>query len=393
MPNPNHWLLPEGVHEVLPQQAAYLEQLRRQLFDVYRTWGYELVIPPFIEYLDSLLSGTGADLDLQTFKLTDQLTGRLMGVRADITPQVARIDAHQLKRDVPTRLCYLGTVLHTRPDGFARTRSPLQIGAELYGHAGVASDAEILSLMLETLHITQIKQYHIDIGHVGIYRELVQQAQLNAEQERQLFDALQSKAILDIHRLLSTWKVDKQHHDMLAQLAYLNGDLSILDIAREALKSANSKIHHALDDIAALAEHVQNNALHIDLAELRGYSYHTGLVFAAYVPGHGQAIARGGRYDHVGEVFGRARPATGFSADLINLVSFKPQTIERQAIFAPAPTHTEECDKLRQAIQALRAKGRTVICGLPGQVGDAQAMGCQSLLSWDGQDWIVKSLH
>lgn len=390
---PNHWLLPEGVHEVLPDQAAYLEQVRRRLFDTYRSWGYELVIPPFIEYLDSLLSGTGADLDLQTFKLTDQLTGRLMGIRADITPQVARIDAHQLKRDVPTRLCYLGTVLHTRPDGFARTRSPLQVGAELYGHVGVASDAEILSLMLETLHITQINTYHIDIGHVAIYRELVKQAGLDAEQEHLLFDVLQSKAIPEIHSYLSEWQVDTQVHDMLAQLVYLNGGLAILDEARTALKQANSTVQQALDDIAALAERVTDNELHVDLAELRGYSYHTGLLFSAYVPGHGQAIARGGRYDHVGEVFGRARPASGFSTDLINLVSFNPQTIERQAIFVPVPSNDEAKDSLQQKIQTLREQGHTVICGLPGQAGDAREMGCQQVLNWDGHNWTVINIQ
>jgi len=390
---PNHWLLPEGVHEVLPQQAAYLEQVRRHLFDTYRTWGYELVIPPFIEYLDSLLSGTGADLDLQTFKLTDQLTGRLMGVRADITPQVARIDAHQLKREVPTRLCYLGTVLHTRPDGFARTRSPLQVGAELYGHSGVASDAEILSLMLETLHIAQINTYHIDIGHVAIYRELIKQAGLNAEQEHCLFDVLQSKAIPEIHSYLSEWRIDTQIHDMLAQLVYLNGGLEVLDTARQSLKNANRTVQQALDDIAALAERVTNNELHIDLAELRGYSYHTGLLFSAYVPGQGQAIARGGRYDHVGEVFGRARPATGFSTDLINLVSLNPQNVERQAIFAPSPSQSEQRESLQAKIQNLRGEGYIVICGLPGQTGDAQAMGCQQILNWTGQEWLIKPVN
>ncbi len=386
----NHWLLPEGVHEVLPPAAAYLEQVRRQLFDTYRSWGYELVIPPFIEYLDSLLTGTGADLDLQTFKITDQLTGRLMGIRADITPQVARIDAHQLKRTVPTRLCYLGTVLHTRPDGFARTRSPLQVGAELYGHAGVASDAEILSLMLETLHLTHINNYHIDIGQVAIYRELAQQAGLDKEQEHQLFDVLQSKAIPEIHSFLSAWQVDTQAHEMLAQLVYLNGDLSVLEEARHSLKHASHSVQQALDEIAALAERVPDHALHVDLAELRGYSYHTGLVFAAYVPGQGQAIARGGRYDHVGERFGRARPATGFSTDLINLVSLNPQQIENKTIFAPLASTHEQQQSLQQQIQQLRKQGQIVICELPRQNADAQAMGCQQILSWDECEWVVQ---
>jgi ATP phosphoribosyltransferase regulatory subunit len=204
----DRWLLPEGIEEVLPEQAQRLEQLRRQLLDTYNNWGYDLVMPPFIEYLESLLTGTGNDLDLQTFKLTDQLTGRLMGIRADMTPQVARIDAHQLKKDTPTRLCYMGTVLHTRTDGFAGSRSPLQVGAELYGHAGIESDVEIIGLMLETLALANVESPFIDLGHVGIYRELVKQAGLDKDQEATLFDSLQRKANTEIAAYIKDWILD-----------------------------------------------------------------------------------------------------------------------------------------------------------------------------------------
>ena len=211
----DRWLLPEGIEEVLPEQAKRLEQLRRQLLDTYESWGYDLVMPPFIEYLESLLTGTGNDLDLQTFKLTDQLTGRMMGIRADMTPQVARIDAHQLKRDTPTRLCYIGTVLHTRNDGFAGSRSPLQVGAELYGHAGIESDVEVISLMLQTLAISGLENPFIDLGHVGIYRELVKLAGLDKEQEATLFDSLQRKANTEIASYLKEWKLDSFYEENL----------------------------------------------------------------------------------------------------------------------------------------------------------------------------------
>ena len=220
----DRWLLPEGIEEVLPEQAKRLEQLRRTLLDTYESWGYDLVMPPLIEYLESLLTGTGNDLDLQTFKLTDQLTGRLMGVRADMTPQVARIDAHQLNRETPTRLCYMGTVLHTRTDGFAGSRSPLQVGAELYGHAGIESDVEVISLMLETLAKSGVAAPFVDLGHVGIYRELVKQAGLDREQEATLFDSLQRKANTEIAEYLKDWKLDSKIASAIAALTDLNGD-------------------------------------------------------------------------------------------------------------------------------------------------------------------------
>lgn len=389
----DRWLLPEGIEEVLPEQAQRLEQLRRQLLDTYESWGYDLVIPPFIEYLESLLTGTGNDLDLQTFKLTDQLTGRLMGIRADMTPQVARIDAHQLNRETPTRLCYIGTVLHTRTDGFAGSRSPLQVGAELYGHAGIESDVEVLSLMLETLSLSGVENPFVDLGHVGIYRELVKQAGLDKEQEATLFDSLQRKANTEITAYLKEWKLDSKIADAIVALTNLNGDESILDEAKTVLKKTGKGVLNALDELtniaALLKQRLPEVKVHYDLAELRGYHYHTGTVFAAYVEGRGQAVALGGRYDDIGEVFGRARPATGFSTDLKTLLSLSTHKNNQvAAIYAPADNDPD----LHKAIAELRQHGEKVICALPGQKGNAKEMFCNRQLEKSASGWQVKDL-
>ena len=292
----DRWLLPEGIEEVLPPQARQLEALRRQLVDLYDSWGYDLVMPPFIEYLESLLTGTGYDLDLKTFKLTDQLTGRLMGVRADMTPQVARIDAHHLKRSTPTRLCYLGTVLHTRPSGFGASRSPLQVGAELYGHAGVESDIEILTLMAETLRMCGIQQSYFDLGHVGIFRGLAKEAGLDSTQEDELFDVLQRKSRPDMLVLFEKWSLDKKLADKFLGLSELNGDVSVLAEAKKLLKGSDKSVTEALSYLEKMAEQINRRlpdvTVHFDLAELRGYNYHTGAVFAAFVPGQGSAVAQ-----------------------------------------------------------------------------------------------------
>ncbi len=389
--SPNRWLLPEGVSEILPPDADRLERIRRGLLDMYATWGYELVITPFIEYLDSLLLGTSADLDPLTFKIIDPLSGRLMGIRSDMTPQVARIDAHSLIRhqpwqghpEAPVRLCYLGTVLHTRPDGFAHTRTPLQIGAELYGHAGMDSDLEILALLLETLHAMQLESYYLDVGHVVIYESLAEQAGLDRERETLLFEAMQRKAISDIRELLAG--VAPEPREMLEQLVKLNGDRSILREAGQVLAKAPEQARQALEQLEQVAARFSDVPLHFDLAELRGYAYHTGLVFAAYVPGHGQAVAQGGRYDHIGEVFGRARPATGFTADLKILVEMQTRLgQETERIFAPATSDPD----LDEAVRRLRAEGRAVIRELRGQTGDARALGCSHVLEKNGDgEW------
>ena len=389
--NNERWLLPEGIDELLPPQAARLEDMRRRLLDLFQVWGYELVMPPLVEYLDSLLTGTGNDLDIQTFKLTDQMSGRLMGVRADITPQVARIDAHRMgDRQGPVRLCYQGTVLHTRGDSFGGSRCFTQIGAELYGHAGVESDIEMLSLMLETLSAACIDDVYIDVGHVGIYRALSQAAGLSVTQEATLFDALQRKAVPEVESLVAGFAIDNKLRQQFIALVWLNGDESILAEARERL-AGHAPIDQALDAVEKLATQIKQRypalQLHFDLAELRGFHYHTGIVFAAYQAGRGRAIAQGGRYDDIGQVFGRARPATGFSADLRSLVELgtcnggKPM-----GVFAPADVDAA----LMAKINELRAAGQRVVLALPGQEGGAKEAGCDQELILQGGQWVVQ---
>jgi ATP phosphoribosyltransferase regulatory subunit len=392
MSTKDQWLLPEGIDQLLPPEAWRLECARRELLDLFSCWGYDLIIPPLIEYLESLLTGTGNDLDLQTFKVTDQLTGRMMGLRADMTPQAARIDAHPLQRSEPTRLCYLGTVLHTRNDGFGGSRSPLQVGAELFGHAGVESDVEIITLLLESLQLLLIPDIHIDLGHVGIFRGLARDAGLSAQQENELFEALQRKAVPEIEEMLKVFVGDAGQRQRLAALADLNGDRSVLQRAREQLAGASEPVLAALDNLGAIAALIEQRAgketLYFDLAELRGYRYQTGMVFAVFVPGCGQEIARGGRYDAIGKVFGRSRPATGFSTDLRELMQLSKRSFvhNRGAIFAPAG----EDEDLTSAVTALRQSGERVVRALPGQAGAAVEMGCDRLLVNQQGQWVVK---
>jgi len=386
----DRWLLPEGVDEVLPPQAERLEALRRRILDLFHSWGYDLVIPPLIEYLESLLTGVGHDLDLQTFKLTDQLTGRLMGVRADMTPQVARIDAHRLRRDGPTRLCYLGPVLHTLPSAFAGSRNPFQIGAELYGHRGLESDVEVMCLMLDTLAAAGFDSVLLDLGHMAIFRGLSRQAALDRDQESIIFDALQRKACPEINRYLNDWSIAPRAAGLMCALPALNGGESILAQAQEVFAGASQSVIEALAELREIARLLAARApaveLHFDLAELRGYHYHTGVMFAAYVPGQGQALAKGGRYDDIGRVFGRARPATGFSTDLKLLIgSGTAAGAAQDAVFAP----WSEDVRLAAAVAELRRGGRRVVYALPGQAGSAAELGCnKSLNCIDGQ-WQV----
>ncbi|MEJ1353949.1 MAG: ATP phosphoribosyltransferase regulatory subunit [Candidatus Sedimenticola sp. (ex Thyasira tokunagai)] len=385
-----HWLLPEGIAEVLPPQAQTLEKMRRELLDLFYCWGYELVMPPLIEYLESLLTGTGGDLDLRTFKVTDQISGRTMGIRADITPQAARIDAHQLRRTTPTRLCYLGSVLNTRSSGFSGSRSPLQVGGELYGHAGVESDHEIISLMIQTLQQAGLKDLYMDLGHVGIFRGLSRQAGLDKQQEHALFDTLQRKAVPEIESLLSEFDIAENTRRMLAELPHLSGDDALIR-AREVLADANEDVISALEQLerlsSLLAERRPELPVHYDLAELRGYHYHTGVVFAAFVPGVGEEVARGGRYDDIGRVFGRARPACGFSADLKQLFQLCTVEDDKQVTGILAPL--SEDPALRNKIDELRSLGHRVINVLPGQSGGPREMGCGEILEKQGDDWVV----
>ena len=387
------WLLPEGIDEVLPPRAMQLDNLCRKLIDLFGSWGYELVIPPMVEYLDSLLTGTGEDLELQTFKLTDQLTGRMMGIRADTTPQVARIDAHNLKRDMPTRLCYVGPVLHTRPAAHGGTRCPLQIGAELYGHGGVESDAEILSLMLKSLQSCNLQNVHVDLSHIGIYRGLIKTLNISNEQEEILFDLLQRKARAELAAAVKDWSISSKTERMLVSLLELNGDIGVLDEARKQLAASGKAVSACIDDLQRIAEltlaQLKSAPLYFDLAELHGYHYHTGLMFSAYIPGQGQEIARGGRYDDVGRAFGRSRPAAGFSTDIKALFNLVSRNESRpKGIFAPS----SEVPGLREMVDSLRAEGNIVICELPGQQGGPAEMGCDRQLVIEAGSWKVKQL-
>jgi ATP phosphoribosyltransferase regulatory subunit len=389
----DRWLLPEGIDELLPDEAHSLEDLRRRLLDLYYSWGYDLVIPPFVEFVESLLTGVGSDLDVQTFKLTDQLSGRLMGVRADMTPQVARIDAHRLRRDTPARLCYMGTVLRTQSDEFASSRSLVQIGAELYGHHGFESDVEMLSLMLETLALAGLQDVYMDIGHVGVFQGLASQAGLNQDQKNELFDALQRKSVPDISDFLASVPMDDSTRQMLMDLAWLNGDITILAEARKKLQAASDEVHQAITDITQVAEQIQNLypgiSLHCDLAEVRGIQYHTGIVFAAYKAGVGQSIAQGGRYDNIGRYFGRARPATGFSADLRSLMKWGSTSAQpKNGIFAPADSDPA----LQKKIKELRHSGERVVTQLTGQTGSAKDLDCDRQIVSRGGQWIIEKL-
>lgn len=393
-----HWLLPEGIDEFVPPQAAQIEQLRRELLDMYGLWGYDLVMPPFIEFLDSLLMGTGADIDLKTFKLIDQISGRLMGVRADMTTQVARIDAHHLDNDSPSRLCYMGTVLHTRPNGFGGTRAPLQIGAELYGHADFQSDVEVISLMLETFVISRVENVSVDLGHVGIFRGLANEAGLNKEQEAILFNALQRKAVPEIHEILVQLDISQSLKTRILSLPDLNGDAEVIAEARQLLQGSAPCVMQAIDYVEQVATSVCKSypklPLHYDLAELRGYNFHTGVVFSAYVPESGVEVARGGRYDNIGSDFGRQRPATGFSTDLNTLIRYSSagKDIQQTAVWSPYEHDDEKKQSLENFINHLRKQGKRVICELPGQQGTPEEQGCNEKLMYVNDQWVVQEI-
>ena len=365
------WLLPEGMDELVPPESLRLERTRRSLLDLFARWGYEIVTPPFIEFLESLLTGTGEDLELHTFKLIDQLTGRMMGVRADMTPQVARIDARRLRRDGPSRLCYVGTVLHTLPEGISGGRSPVQIGAELYGHTGWESDCEVVCLMLEALAMSGVGPVHLAMGHVGIFRALARGAALSHEQEIALHEVLQRKAGVEVRDLLDAWGVGAPYVAALNALVDLDGSPAILERAGRELAGGGKEVERGLADLGALVRAVRARRpdveLHVDLAELRGYRYHTGFVFAAFVPGYGQEVARGGRYDEIGGVFGRARAATGFSADLKTLIALQTSGDDAAADDVVTAPWSDD-PALLGAIRELRLDGERVVQRLPGEV-------------------------
>ena len=383
------WLLPEYIEDILPPKAGRIERLRREMLDLFSMHGYELVMPPLLEYVDSLLTGTGHDLDLQTFKLVDQLSGRMLGLRADIAPQVARIDAHLLNRTGVTRLCYAGSVLHTLPNGMNRTREPLQIGAEIYGHAGVESDVEIQRLMMRALKIADVQEVYLDIGHVGIFRSLVRRARMEREREAELFRAMQAKDLPAVQEL--TRRLPRGIRDALSALPELYGGPEVLDAAVRRLP-AHEEIKSALDSLKALSDELRDVARIrcFDLAELRGYHYHSGVVFAAYAQGQPYAIGLGGRYDEVGKAFGRARPATGFSMDLRELAALSPSGDGVTCVLAP---HRPDDGILQRRIAALRARGTPVIVDLPGHTAAGSELNCdRRLVRRDGK-WVVEKLE
>ena len=386
----DRWLLPDGVEELLPAQAVRAEALRRQLLDLYARWGYELVMPPLVEFTESLLVNGNHDLDLQTCKLTDQLSGRLMGVRADITPQTARIDAHGLNRDSTTRLCYAGTVLHARPKTPLASRSPIQIGCELYGASGVDADAEVICLMLETARAAGINAVTLDLGHVAIFRGLAALAKLTTEQEQVLFDILQRKACTELRVFVTQYVADTQASELLLNLLQWKGDRSVLTQAQSALAKAPGAVQEAIARLQQLADIIVQRqpsvSLYFDLAELRGYHYHTGVVFALYVAGCGEAIANGGRYDEFGAAFGRARAASGFSADLKHLMDLGQCTPhEANAIWAELDGSSAQW----QAITALREQGECVIAGIKGETCHDN---CYRRLVRDGDNYLVQTI-
>lgn len=380
MPN---WLLPENFADILPPEARLIEAWRARLLELFRVHGYQLVIPPMLEYLESLLTGTGEDLDLRTFKLVDQLSGRMMGVRADITPQVARIDAHLLNREGVTRLCYAGPVLHARPRGLNSTREPLQIGAEIYGHAGIESDLEIQRLLLDALLACGVQGAQLDIGHVGVFRALCAHGGVAAGIESDLYAVLEAKDIPALEGM--TANLDVKTRGALRALPTLYGDPGVLVEAERALPDY-PEVRAALADLRRLSGEA-GYAVSIDLADLRGYHYHSGVVFAAYVPGEANAVALGGRYDEVGKAFGRARPATGFSMDLYDLARFAPIPAETGAILAPCVDDAG----LDTMVRKLRAEGQVVIVDLPGHEGARAELGCDRELVKLNGGWQVRS--
>jgi ATP phosphoribosyltransferase regulatory subunit len=380
-----HWVLPENIADILPSEARKIEELRRLMLDKFRVYGYELVMPPMLEYLESLLTGAGQDTNLRTFKLVDQLSGRTMGVRADMTTQVARIDAHLLNRSAITRLCYAGSVLRTLPTGLHATREPFQIGAEIYGHAGLEADAEIQELALTSLVLAGILQIRLDLCHVGVLRALVANDAQARNQQAELFALLGAKDVSGLRAAAVNF--DRVTRAGLLALPTLYGDASVLAEARRVLPQIPG-IQDALNELEVLVKLAGSANVTIDLADLRGYHYHSGVMFALYVPGLPNAVARGGRYDHVGEAFGRARPATGFSMDLRELARLLPMSKRKYAIYAPWNADTV----LQAKIATWRQNGEIVIQGLPGQETVPAEFDCDRIVVYENEHWILKDL-
>ncbi|WP_427912351.1 ATP phosphoribosyltransferase regulatory subunit [Ramlibacter sp. MMS24-I3-19] len=379
------WLLPDHIADVLPSEARHIEELRRQLLDTARGYGCELVMPPLLEHLESLLTGTGEALGLQTFKLVDQLSGRTLGLRADTTPQVARIDAHLLNREGVTRLCYCGPVLHTRPDRPHASREPLQFGAEIYGHAGLEADLEVLLLALDCLRASQVSTFTVDLADARIVRSLLQGVAVDPDVLRQVHAALATKDAPALAQLTRNFPAPSR--EGLAALVQLYGGPEVLAEARKVLRSTPA-IAQALEQLDWLGQQLAGATVSYDLADLRGYAYYSGMRFSIYTPGAGDALVRGGRYDEVGAVFGRNRPAVGFSLDVKQLVGVVAKRPLKAAVRAP----WGDQPALREAIARLRAAGDTVVCMLPGHGNEVDEFHCDRQLVADRGQWVVRSL-
>lgn len=382
------WVLPDYIQDALPSEAEKLERLRRLSLDIFRRHGYQLVMPPLLEYLDSLTTGSGSDLKHRTFQLVDQLSGHTMGIRADMTPQVARIDAHLLNRTGVSRLCYCGSVLHTLPSSLTATREPLQLGVELYGHGGIGADIEVVRLLADVMHAAGVPASRIDLSHIGLFRALAGRAGLVPEREEELFELLLSKDLPGLAHTVAD--VVEPVRTALLALPELYGGAEVIDRALAVLPDY-PEVRAALDDLRALVDSLHDLPISLDLADLRGYHYHTGVMFAAYAKGAPAALASGGRYDSVGEAFGRGRPATGFSLDLRQLAFLLPagDAAAPGAILAPANGGAAS----RQAVENLRDSGEVVITALPGHDGSWREAGCdRQLCERDGR-WVVEALQ
>ena len=379
------WILPDHIADVLPSEARHIEELRRGLLDTACAYGYELVMPPLLEHLDSLLSGSGEALDLLTFKLVDQLSGRTLGIRPDTTQQVARIDAHLLNRKGVTRLCYCGPVLHAKPDRPHATREPLQFGAEIYGHAGVEADVEVIALATQSLRVAQLHDFSVDLADVRIVQRLLAGLLVDLPTLRRVHAAL---AVKDASELASlTRDFPQAQRDGLRALLHLYGDVEVLAEAEKAL-AAIPGVAPILADLRQLASRIDSPAVTFDLADLRGYSYYSGMRFAIYAQGVTDALVRGGRYDEVGAAFGRSRPAVGFSLDIKHLVPVVEPRPLKAAIRAPWVDRHD----MREVIARLRQTGETVVCALPGHDDEVDEFNCdRELAEVDGQ-WIVRSI-
>lgn len=379
------WVLPDHIADVLPSEARHIEELRRDLLDTARGYGYELVMPPLLEHLESLLTGTGEALDLQTFKLVDQLSGRTLGLRADTTPQAARIDAHLLNRKGVTRLCYCGPVLHTRPDKPHATREPLQFGAEIFGHAGLEADLEALQLALDCLKATGVKGLKVDMADARIVRSLLDGVPLTAHAQSQVLAALAAKDPGELAVLTRDFPAASR--EGLLALVSLYGGPEVLEDAEKRLPPLPI-LHTQLSNLKWLSQHLEGCSVSFDLADLRGYTYYTGTRFAIYAASAGDALVRGGRYDEVGAVFGRNRPAAGFSLDIKALVAAVAKKPLRAAIRAP----WNESADLRRAVAALRARGETVVGVLPGHESEVDEFECDRELVQAAGHWVVQAI-